>query len=87
MKCEKCQKFDMNRIISECRREINFDKQLSTEIKDAMCLSLIDEHCKMHDKKTAFGCHRNKLKQKSMRMLHKMMDCGSKRITKNDVKL
>lgn len=81
-------KFDMKKIISECRREINFSKQLSGELKHEIYEQLIREHTKMHENKTCpVHRHRDKLKEKSTRWLSKMLTCDSKRLTKRDVKL
>lgn len=95
--CKRCKFFNMNTLISECRNEVNFPKQLDSNTKNLICSSLVEKHIQLHQEKLVGGSkitrtggmiesHKNSLKKDTKKMLSKLSSCDSKRIHENDFK-
>ena len=95
MECKRCKIFNMSALISECRNEMNFPKQLDSNTKNLICASLVEKHVQLHQKKNGGGSkiartggmiesHKNSLKKDTKKMLSKLSSCNSRRIHEND---
>ena len=91
MECTRCKIFNMRTLISECRNEMNFPKQLDSNTKNLICASLVEKHVQLHQKKFGGGSkiariesHKNSLKKYTKKMLSKLSSCNSRRIHEND---
>ena len=92
MECKRCKIFNMSALISECRNEMNFPKQLDSNTKNLICASLVEKHVQLHQNKIGGGSkiartiesHKNSLKKDTKKMLSKLSSCNSRRIHEND---
>lgn len=96
--CNRCKFFNMNTLLSECRNEVNFPKQLNSKTKDLICSSLIEKHVQLHENQIRGGSgkiarkggsvaesHKESIKKYAKKMLSKLSSCDSKRIHENDL--
>ena len=93
--CKRCKFFNMNTLISECRNEMNFPKQLDSNTKNLICSSLVEKHVQLHQEKLVGGSkiartggmiesHKKSIKKHAKKMLSKLSSCDSKRIHENE---